>query len=115
MTAPSPELWRARALRYVLIYLLLACVLVGLRYQSRDIRPDLLALRAERETLTREKQFLELEVQAATSTARVREWAVANGMIPFSRTQKESATFESLPRPVPLSESRPLEVVTRWK
>lgn len=119
MTFPSiswnPELWRARALRYTLIYLLLACVLVALRYQTREVYPDLRALRAERAQLAEQKQALELDVQARTSSAVVREWALANDMTPFSRAHKDTAAFDPLPAPVPVAPARPLEVHTRWK
>ena len=116
MTNPWHEdLWRARALRYTLLYLLLACVLVGLRYQTRDVYPDLKELRTERNLLMQQKQALDLEVQKQTSTARVREWALGNGMIPFSNARKESAEFQPLPSPDPLLPNQPLEVHTRWK
>ncbi|WP_045233528.1 hypothetical protein [Deinococcus pimensis] len=111
----SHDVWRARALRYTLIYLLLALVLVGLRFGARDIRPELLDLREERTILTRDKQALELDVQAATSTARVREWALANGMTPFSRASKATAAFEVLPAPPAPPAARSLEVTTVWK
>jgi len=109
------DLWRARALRYTLIYLLLACVLVGLRYQTRDVRPDLLALREQRETLAQKKLALQLEVQGRTSSARIRDWAIANGMVPFTRSAKETASFAALPAPATIPPARPLEVTTRWK
>lgn len=108
--------WRARALRYTLIYLLLGVALVGLRFQTRDIRPDLLTLNERRDLLTQKKEFLELEVQHLTSGARVREWALARGMTPFSLARsRESAPFSALPAPSALPKKRPLEVLTRWK
>lgn len=107
--------WRARALRYTLIYLLLGLVLSGLRFGARDIRPELLELRDQRATLTRDKQALELDLQTATSTARIREWAMTNDMIPFSRARTSTGTFEPLPAPPALPLPRPLEVTTVWK
>ncbi|AFZ68756.1 hypothetical protein [Deinococcus peraridilitoris] len=114
-TSWDQNLWRARALRYTLIYLLLGGVLVGLRFQTRTLRPELLEVRGQLTMLTQQKQALQLEIQARTSSARVREWALANEMVPFSRARKSSAQFEPLPDVAPPAPHRPLEVQTRWK
>jgi len=114
----SPERWRARALRYVLIYLLLACALVALRYQTRDIYPRLRELRAEREGLQRERDALSVEVQTLSSEQRVRAWALANGLRTYAQSPKQTLAF---PPPLPAPQLPPappptfLEVKTAWR
>lgn len=104
--APAPSavdlhrvqaLWRARALRYVLIYLLMACVLVTLRYQTREVYPNLRKLNDTRTELQREQSELSLTVQSLTSEQRVRLWALANGMVPYAQARKETQTFTAGP------------------
>ncbi|ADV67722.1 hypothetical protein [Deinococcus maricopensis] len=114
MNTPT-DTWRARALRYTLIYVLLACVLVGLRYQTRDVRPTLNTLNAERVSLQQQRAALELTVQGLTSEPRVRAWALQNGMTPFTRIDKTAAAFKALPVPAALVTHPTFEVITRWK
>ncbi|PYE54896.1 hypothetical protein [Deinococcus yavapaiensis] len=116
MTSPVElDEWRARALRYTLIYVVLAVALMGLRFTTRDIRPALLTLRDERATLQAQKRDLQVALQTSTSAARVRNWALDNGMIDFARAKKETASFEALPPPPALPEHRALEVTTQWR
>lgn len=97
--------WRARALRYVLIYLLLACVLVTLRYQTREVYPNLRRLNDTRTELQRQQSELSLTVQTLTSEQRVRVWALANGMVPYAQASKQTQTFEAgVSRAAPLPE-----------
>lgn len=114
---PPVELdeWRARALRYTVIYLALAVALMGVRYATRDLRPTLLSLRDERLTLQAQKRDLEVALQTSTSVARVRAWARDNGMIDFARAPKQTASFAALPAPPALPERRSLEVNTQWR
>lgn len=112
-------LWRARALRYVLIYLLLACVLVTLRYQGREVYPNLRQLSATRTELQREQEELSLRVQTLTSEQRIRAWALENGMVPYAQAGKQTQTFETgisgaAPLPEQAAPTR-LVVRTAWK
>ena len=112
-------LWRARALRYVLIYLLLACVLVTLRYQGREVYPNLRQLSATRTELQREQEELSLRVQTLTSEQRIRAWALENGMVPYAQAGKQTQTFEAgvagaTPLPAQPTPTR-LTVRTAWK
>ncbi|WP_425148486.1 hypothetical protein [Deinococcus sp.] len=110
--------WRARALRYLLIYLLLACVLVTLRYQTQGVYPELRRIRDERTALLRQRDDLSVAVQSLTSEQRVRAWAIQNGMVPYAQASKRTAAFEP-PPPLPAVSLAPLpsrlEVVTKWK
>ena len=85
--------WRARALRYVLIYLLMGCALVTLRYQTREVYPQLSALRDTRTELQRQQKELSLSVQSLTGEQRVRDWALAHGMMPYAQATKQTQAF----------------------
>ena len=122
-------LWRARALRYVLIYLLIGSALVTLRYQTREVYPQLSALRTTRTELQRQQKELSLTVQSLTGEQRVRDWAIANGMMPYAQATKQTQVFGSLAappvrpaavdQPEPSSAQRPvlssLTVRTVWR
>ena len=116
--AALTALWRARALRYLLVYLLLACVLVTLRYQTQHIYPDLHSLRDQRTELQRQRDELSLTVQTLTSEQRIREWAIANGMVPYAQATKQTQPFSAAPK-LPAVSFQPLptrvEVKTTWK
>ena len=86
-------LWRARALRYVLIYLLMGSALVTLRYQTREVYPQLHTLRVTRTELQRQQKELSVSVQTLTGEQRVREWAIANGMVPYAQASKQTQAF----------------------
>lgn len=122
--------WRARALRYVLIYLLMGSALVTLRYQTREVYPQLSALRDARTELQRQQKELSLSVQSLTREQRVRDWALAHGMMPYAQATKQTQAFgppvappgpgplpapdqpgTALPRPAP----SPLTVRTVWR
>ncbi|MFC4454926.1 cell division protein FtsL [Deinococcus sonorensis] len=120
MTAQlSASTWRARALRYILIYLLLACALVTLRFQTRDTYQQLRDIRQERTDLQRQRDELSVEVQGLTSEQRVRDWALANGMQTYAQAPKSVQVLPSVPLPAdlppPPPHPAPLEVTTRWK
>ena len=109
--------WRARALRYTLIFVLLAAALVALRYQTRGVRPELRALTQQRVMLQQQKAALELAAQRVTSPGRVRDWALSGGMKPFSQAAKDEASFAATPAPAALPDPTPprVEVRTQWR
>ena len=123
----SPEaalhaLWRARALRYLLIYLLLACMLVTLRFQTRHISPDVRTLRDERTALQHTRDELSVAVQTATGEQRIREWAIRHDMLPYAQASKQTRPLtagppnRAAPTPAALNAlPTRLEVTTRWK
>jgi len=121
-SVPDPQvqaLWRARALRYVMIYVLMACVLVVLRYQTQAIYPHLRDLRATRTELQRQQNELSLTVQTLTSEQRIRAWAIADGMVPYAQASKERQKLPPALAPVPPPPATPLPatltVRTVWK
>jgi hypothetical protein len=127
----SGATWRGRAMRYVLIYVLLALVLVGVRYVTHDVRVQLRAAADREEVLIAQRDTLEVQVQALTTPQRIREWAFAQGMRRFAEAPKVTADLPTIPLPASLSSSPPdssnsglrpapvpqtaLEVRTQWK
>lgn len=115
----SPGTWRGRALRYLLIYLLLLLALVGVRYINRDVRPTLRAAVAQERQLLSRREELALEIQSLSNVQRIRQWAFANGMHRFAEAGKTSQTIPGI-RPgsaseTPSSSPRTVEVRTEWK
>lgn len=130
----SAATWRGRAMRYVLIYVLLALVLVGVRYATQDVRVNLRAAADREQGLIAQRDSLELQVQALTTPQRIREWAFSQDMRRFAETVKVTADIPAFPLPANLSSSppdsstsapssspsapvsqTPLEVRTQWK
>lgn len=118
-------------MRYVLIYVLLALVLVGVRYVTHDVRVQLRAAADREEVLIAQRDTLEVQVQALTTPQRIREWAFAEGMRRFAEAPKVTADLPTIPLPPTLTSSPPesgdaglslspvpqttLEVRTQWK
>lgn len=116
--------WRGRAMRYVLIYLLLTLVLVGMRYATQNVRVELRAAAAREEELIVVRDELEVRVQALTTPQRIREWAFSQGMRRFAETPKVRADMPVFVLPARLNApgsaaaSAPqtrLEVRTQWR
>lgn len=119
MTLPPLDLnaatWRARAMRYVGIYLLLALALVAARFVTQDVRPTLRAAQEREAALTTQRDELELRVQALGNPQRIRDWAFQNGMRRFAEAPKTTQDLTAVPPPPPAPTHTPLEVTTQWK
>lgn len=107
--------WQARAVRYVLIYLLLALALVAARFLTQDVRPDLRAVQQQEATLTNERDELEVLVQRLNNPQRIRDWAAQHGLRPFAEAPKKNESLRSVPAPAPVPARTTLEVYTEWK
>lgn len=121
MSSPLPlqaslAVWRARALRYTSLYVLLAAALLGVRYVTRATYPQLRELRANVLTLQTQRDHLELEVQTLTTGPRLLDWANTHGMVPYAQAKKTSADIAALPAPAPLPPgATSFQISTRWK
>ncbi|AZI41908.1 hypothetical protein EHF33_03380 [Deinococcus psychrotolerans] len=121
MSSPLPlqaslAVWRARALRYTSLYVLLAAALLGIRYATRETYPQLRDLRASILTLQTQRDHLELEVQTLTTGPRLLDWANARGMVPYAQAKKISSDIAALPAlPALPPESTSFQISTRWK
>ena len=108
----SETTWRGRALRYLVIYLMLALALIGARYFTQEIRPMLRAAQEREATLLIQRNDLAVQVQILENPQRIRDWAFANGMIRFAEAPKETQAILPLPpppaaRPAPSSPEKP--------
>lgn len=112
----SGDVWQRRAVRYLLLYSLLALVLLGIRSATYSVRPQLRQLQALEAELLTQKDRLEIEVQVATTPQRIAEWAESQGMKAFALMPKTpqpelsrgSVSPPVLPSPV-------VEVSTEWQ
>ncbi|EYB68372.1 hypothetical protein DEIPH_ctg025orf0258 [Deinococcus phoenicis] len=111
----SAATWRARAIRYVAIYLVLALMLVGARLLTQDVRPTLRTAQDREVALTTQRDELELRVQALGNPQRVRDWAFQNGMRRFAEAPKTTQDLTGVPAPAPAAAHTTLEVTTEWK
>lgn len=114
--------WRGRAIRYVAIYLALALALIGARYLTQDIRPELRVVQGREAQLLTKRNDLAVRVQTLESPQRIRDWAFANGMIRFAEAPKQAQAILPLPpvsgAAVPASAAqvdRRVEVRTQWR
>ena len=111
----DPALWRRRAVRLLLTYLLLTLTLLSARSLTRHVRPDLLAAREQEQALTQERDQRELRVQTLLADTRVRQWALQNGMVLSAEAPK---TFRDLGTqtvpPLPQAPAEPLKVKIQW-
>lgn len=113
--AASPEQWRSRTLRWLLIYLVLTGLTVTTRYLTRDVRPTLRTTEAREVALLAERDRLQIEVQRLTTYGRVQNWAQQNGMVPFAEADKVGRDLgtPATAAPLPSPEQR-LKVNTEW-
>ena len=108
--------WRGRAVRYVLIYLLMVVTLVIVRGATQHIRPELRAAQVREAELTTQRDTLVLQVQALENPQRLRSWAFANGMRRFTDADKVTETIPPVPSVrVPGVPEHKLEVRTQWR
>lgn len=84
----SGDVWQRRAVRYLMLYGLLALVLLGIRSVTYPVRPHLRQLQQLEAELLTQKDRLEIEVQVATTPQRIAEWAEAQGMKAFALMPK---------------------------
>lgn len=108
--------WRGRAVRYVLIYLLMVLTLVIVRGATQHIRPELRAAQAREAELNTQRDTLALQLQSLENPQRLRTWAFANGMRRFTDADKVTESIAPLPSArVPVVPARKLEVKTQWR
>lgn len=109
-------LWRGRAMRYMLIYLLVAIALITTRHFTQDIRPTLRNLETQEGLLIKQRNELELEYQSKITPQKVKKWAREHNMVPFADTDKETQTFDSGFRfPKPIRSKQSVEVHYQWR
>ncbi len=105
-----------RIQRFMLFYAALVVILVGVRFVTRDSDQNLLDLQGETVELTEERSKLQFQLDTLESPIRVRRWAFANNMIPFSSASSLQLEFKSLKPLKPLLKiQEKISVDTKWR
>ncbi|MFN4249381.1 MULTISPECIES: hypothetical protein [unclassified Deinococcus] len=108
--------WRGRAVRYVLIYLLMVLALVTVRAATQGVRPALKEAQAREAALTTQRDDLALQLQVLENPQRLRDWAFANGMQRFTDAAKETGKIGGVKAAAPAPAApRRVEVSVQWK
>ncbi|GAA0517182.1 hypothetical protein [Deinococcus depolymerans] len=108
--------WRGRAVRYVLIYLLMVVTLVTVRAATQQVRPALREAQAREAVLTTRRDDLAIELQTLENPQRLRDWAFANGMQRLTDAAKVTEKIGGVrPVPAPAAPERRVEVSVQWK
>ena len=106
---------KARTHKFLFVYVALLCGLAATRYVTRATYPNLIQLEQERDRLMDRQAELRREVDSLEGVARVRAWANANGMIPWTIAPHETNNLPSLTEtPAPTTGQR-IEVRTQWR
>ncbi len=113
---PAPRLMKERVIRYLFYYVVLLVVLTGVRYLTAGHARLLSELQDQVSQLKRQSAQLHRDISSLESPARVRAWAVAHEMIPYSSGSFEFRTLEplqavkDLPKP-----KQKVKVETLWR
>ncbi|GGR91236.1 hypothetical protein [Deinococcus sedimenti] len=113
LTLPT---WRARAVRYLLIYVALVVSLVSVRASTAGVRPALREAQTREQTLITQRDNLSLQLQTLESRPRIIAWAKANGMELSAVASKGAADIAGVPEAAHVPAApRTVEVRTQWK
>ncbi|ALW88401.1 hypothetical protein GCM10008956_21020 [Deinococcus arenae] len=113
LTLPT---WRARAVRYLLIYVALVVALVSVRASTSNVRSLLREAQGQEQTLITQRDNLALQLQELEAPQRIGAWAKANGMQLFAVAPKDTADIAGVQAaPVRSAQPRKVEVRTQWK
>jgi Co/Zn/Cd efflux system component len=105
-----------RIQRFMVFYALVALVLVGVRFVTRDSDKLLSDLAKEHADLVSERAELELQLANLESPTRVRRWAFDNNMIPFSSSAALQLEFKGAkPQQRIEKPKQKLVVETKWQ
>jgi hypothetical protein len=106
---------KARTHKFLFVYIALLCGLAATRYVTRETYPNLIQLEQERDRLMDRQAELRREVDSLEGVARVRAWANANGMIPWTIAPHETTSLPSLTETSASSNAQRIEVRTQWR
>ncbi|GGB64065.1 hypothetical protein [Deinococcus soli (ex Cha et al. 2016)] len=113
LTLPT---WRARAVRYLLIYVALVLALVSVRASTSGVRPALREAQGREQALVTQRDNLILQLEALETPQRIIEWARGNGMRLYADAPKDTADIPAIPAAAPAPvPARTVEVTTQWK
>ena len=113
---PQPRLMKQRLIRYLFCYVALLMLLTGVRFLTASHARQLSDLQEQANVLERQSARLHRDISSLESPARVRAWAVAHDMIPFSSGSFDFVKLDSL---TPVKElpkpNQKVRVETQWR
>ena len=114
--APASRVMKQRLIRYLFCYVALLTLLTGVRFLTANHARQLSNLQEQANLLKRQNAQLHRDISSLESPARVRAWAVAHEMIPFSSGSFDFVKLESLPPVKDLPQpKKKVRVETQWR
>jgi cell division protein FtsL len=114
--SPQTRLMKERVIRYSFYYVALLIALTGVRFVTASHARHLSDLQDQASQLKRQSAQLHRDISSLESPARVRAWAVAHDMVPYSSGSFVFKQLEPLPAvqdlPKPIQK---VKVETLWR
>ena len=116
LQSPQTRLMKERVIRYSFYYVALLIALTGLRFLTASHARQLGDLQDQASQLKRQSAQLHRDISGLESPARVRAWAVAHDMVPYSSGSFQFKQLEplqpvqDLPKP-----AQKVKVETLWR
>ncbi len=116
LQSPQTRLMKERVIRYSFYYVALLIALTGVRFLTASHARQLGDLQDQASQLERESAQLRRDISSLESPARVRAWAVAHDMVPYSsgnfdfKQLEPLAAVQDLPKP-----AQKVKVETQWR
>ncbi len=114
--SPPSRLMKERVIRYSFYYVALLIALTGVRFVTASHARQLGDLQDQTSQLKRQSAQLHRDISSLESPARVRAWAVAHDMVPYSsgnflfKQLEPLPAVQELPKPV-----QKVKVETLWR
>jgi hypothetical protein len=114
--SPQTRLMKERVIRYSFYYVALLIALTGVRFVTANHARHLSELQDQASQLKRQSAQLHRDISSLESPARVRAWAVAHDMVPYSSGSFLFKQLEPLPAVQDLPKpAQKVKVETKWR
>ncbi len=114
--SPQTRLMKERVIRYSFYYVALLIALTGVRFVTASHARQLSELQDQTSQLKRQSAQLHRDISSLESPARVRAWAVAHDMVPYSSGSFVFKQLEPLPAVQDLPKpAQKVKVETLWR
>ncbi len=114
--SPQTRLMKERVIRYSFYYVALLIALTGVRFLTASHARQLGDLQDQASQLERQSAQLHRDISSLESPARVRAWAVAHDMVPYSSGIFDFKQLEPLPPVQALPKpAQKVKVETLWR
>jgi cell division protein FtsL len=114
--SPQSRFMKERVIRYSFYYVALLIALTGVRFITANHARQLNDLQDQASQLERQSAQLHRDISSLESPARVRAWAVAHDMVPYSSGSFVFKQLEPLPAVQDLPKpAQKVKVETQWR